>query len=62
MIIELLDLGMGRFVGYISRLRFRFVGKNPLDVRMGIIPGCLGQFHHVGLDPGGGDIEVLEIE
>lgn len=62
MIIEFLDFGVCRLVSFVGCLGFGFVGKDPLDLGMRVFSGRFGQFHHVGFDPGGGDVEILKIE
>lgn len=62
MVVQLLNLGLGPFKGLVIYLLVWIMGKNPLDLGMRIALGGFGQLEHVGLDPGGSDVEVLEIE
>jgi hypothetical protein len=61
-VVKSLNLGLGAQKRTVGCLNFGFMGKNPFDIWMGILPRCLCQFEHVSLDPCGGDIKVLEIE
>lgn len=61
-IAKLLDFRIEEFVGFVSGLCFGLMGKYPFDLRMWVFPGSFGQLHHVGFDPSGGDVEVLEVE
>ena len=61
-VIESLQFGLGLLKFFIIRLLIRFVSKNPLHLRMRVFSSGLGKLDHVGFDPGGGDIEVLQIK